>query len=115
MDSKKVYLTKTVLYGGKHHPPGSDPDWPEDIVDELIDKGAGKPVMDVRAGENEEQEAKKREELLWAASKAAEDGDVTGSGAPTVAAMEKILGYGVTGAERDEAWETLKQEQGSDA
>ncbi len=115
METKKVYLTKTVLYDGKHHLPGSDHDWPVEIVDELIEKQAGEPVLDVMAGVTEEQAGRKKEELLWAASKAAENGDLTGSGTPTVAAMEKILGYGVTGAERDEAWETIKQEQETDA
>ena len=114
-ETKKVFLTKTVLYDGKHHQPGSDHEWPADIVDELIDKGAGEPVMDVMAGVNAEQDARRMEELLWAASKAEEEGKITGTGAPTVAAMEEPLGYGVTGSERDEAWAVILKEREADA
>lgn len=34
----------------------------------------------------------------------------TGTGAPSVAVLEKILGYDVTAAERDAAWDAVRKE-----
>ncbi|WP_158406129.1 hypothetical protein [Desulfobacula toluolica] len=53
MAKKKILLTRTVVYGGKHYPPDSDHEWPEEIVDELIEKNAGEPVLDVVGGKEQ--------------------------------------------------------------
>lgn len=48
--------------------------------------------------------------LKDAARKAMEDGNTIGSGAPSIGAMEDILGADVTTAQRDAAWAALKEE-----
>lgn len=45
--------------------------------------------------------------LVMAAQQAMEDGSVTASGKPTVEAMEAILGYDITAADRDRAYAIL--------
>lgn len=48
-------------------------------------------------------------DVVRAAAQAIEDGQVTASGAPSVAAMEKILGFDVTAELRDLAWDEVKK------
>jgi len=48
--------------------------------------------------------------LIDAAKKAIEEGYVIGSGAPSIGAMEDIMGANVTTAQRDAAWEVVKKE-----
>jgi hypothetical protein len=110
METKKIILTNTVVYKGRHYPPDSEQDWPADVVDELIEKDAAELVLEV-AG----QDPQRKEKIIFAAQQAADEEKVTAAGVPTVSAIEEILGFGVTGAERDEAWETIQQEQESDA
>ena len=50
--------------------------------------------------------------LIDAAGQAIEDGNTIGSGAPSVEAMEDILGYDITAAQRDLAWEAWKAREG---
>jgi len=112
----------TVVYKGKHYPPDSDHEWPEDIVDELIEKDAGEPVLDVVGtkdqiedglSENDQSDLKRQTEVIFAAQEAIDNGQVIGSGAPDIKAMEKILGYDISAPERDAAWEILKKERGN--
>ena len=49
-------------------------------------------------------------ELLLAVYEAACAGEVTGSGKPSVQAVEKRLGRDITAADRDKAWEIVKPE-----
>lgn len=48
------------------------------------------------------------EDLAEAAGKAIEDGNTIASGAPSVEAMEEILGYSITSEQRAVAWAAWK-------
>lgn len=50
------------------------------------------------------------EELTAAAQKAIEDGNTIKSGAPSVPAMEEILGRNITPEQRNQAWASFQQE-----
>ncbi|MCP3943230.1 MAG: hypothetical protein GY710_17325 [Desulfobacteraceae bacterium] len=56
MATKKIILTKTVVYKGKHHRPDSVHEWPVKIVNEIIEKNAGDPVLDVVGTSNPKKE-----------------------------------------------------------
>ncbi len=120
--TKKIVLSKTVVYKRRHYPPESTHEWPEDIVDELIEKDAGEPILDVVGTknqtedgqrENEQPDLKRRTEIIFAAQEVIDNDQVIGSGAPDIKAMEKLLGYDISAPERDNAWEILKKEQGN--
>ncbi|MCP4683386.1 MAG: hypothetical protein GY864_13730 [Desulfobacterales bacterium] len=122
MKTKKILLTRTVVYKGKHYPPESDHEWPEDIVDELIEKDAGEPVLDVVGTKDQPEDdqledgqpdLKRQTEIVFAAQEVIDNDQVIGSGAPDIKAMEKLLGYDISAPERDNAWEILKKEQGN--
>ncbi len=53
--SVKIVLTKTVGYEGNHYPPGTVHEWPKDIADELIEKDAAEPVLDVKPAASEQE------------------------------------------------------------
>ena len=82
---------------------------------ELTPKGIEMEKAEKKAAEKaaaekkkaEKEKAEKAEKEKAAAAQAIDDGDVTGSGAPEVAAMVKILGYEITAAERNTAWKAL--------
>jgi len=46
--TKKIILLKTAVVEGKHYPPESIHVWAEKIANELIDKDAAEPVLDVK-------------------------------------------------------------------
>jgi len=58
--TKKIVLLKTVVYKGKHYPPGSEQNLPTDIADDLIEKKAAEPVMAVKL--EQEPEPKKNQD-----------------------------------------------------
>ncbi|NOX35893.1 MAG: hypothetical protein GXP56_19555 [Deltaproteobacteria bacterium] len=60
--TKKIILLKTVLYKGRHYPPGSEQNLPVDIVDDLIEKKAAEPVMAVKPEQEPEPEPKKNQD-----------------------------------------------------
>ena len=107
---KEIILSKTCCYNGRHYPPDSIQKWPESIADELIEKDAAEPVMDVRT----DRDPNRREKIIFAALDAIDNGDTIESGAPNIRAMEEILGFDITAEERDHAWETIKNEQKGD-
>jgi len=45
----KLYLKKSVILGGKMHPPEAEIDVSKKVCDQLIDAGAGVPMTEVRA------------------------------------------------------------------
>lgn len=49
MATKKILLTRTAVVKGRHFLPDPDKmyEFDADIVDELVDKNAGEPVMDL--------------------------------------------------------------------
>jgi len=49
MATKKILLNRTAVVKGKHHLPNPDKihEFDAEIVDELVDKNAGEPVMDL--------------------------------------------------------------------
>ena len=51
---KRIILTKTVVYKGKHYFPESEQNWPGDITDELIDKEAAEPVIEITAKQDDD-------------------------------------------------------------
>ncbi|MCG8639151.1 MAG: hypothetical protein MI862_05420 [Desulfobacterales bacterium] len=118
-DMKKIILIKSAGYLGKLYPPGSTQDWPKGIADELIDKEAADPVLnvaadtgpDTRSDADSETDVSRFERILFAVQDVIESGEVNKDGSPNVEAMEDLLGFNITAEERDKAWETLKNEQ----
>lgn len=114
--TKTIILTKSAYYNGRMYPPDTEQDWPEDIADELIEKDAAEPVMDVQPASGSLRSAledqKKKELIIFAAQDCIDNGDINKDKSPKVEVMEDILGFNITSAQRDEAWETLKREQG---
>ncbi|EMS79203.1 hypothetical protein [Desulfotignum phosphitoxidans] len=49
MATKKILLTRTAVVKGRHYLPDPDKlyEFDAEIVDELVDKNAGEPVMDL--------------------------------------------------------------------
>ncbi len=91
-----------------------------------LDNGNGDEPADDAAAETDEAaegaeaaavepEAEEMSDLAAAAGKAIEAGNTIGSGAPSVEAMEDILGRSITAAERDAAWKEWQQAQRDDA
>jgi len=104
---KKCILVKTCCYNGKHYPPGDTIyEWPESIVTELVEKDAAEPVLNVES----DSDPNRFERIIFAAQDAIDNEQTIESGAPSVKAMEEILGFDITADERDNAWETLKKE-----
>ena len=94
MKTRKIMLTRTAVVAGRHYFPDAVHEFPADIVDELIDKNAGEPVMDV-TGTRQEQEPyvpdpDLQPALLDAARQALARGETVKTGAPSVSAMEEI-------------------------
>jgi len=63
-----------------------------------------------KKAEKQESSIDKENELLLAVYEAACKGDITASGKPSVQAVEKILGWDISAADRDRAWEIVKKE-----
>ena len=125
MKKCEVIVIKTVQYGGKVYgpDPGKTVFFPESVAIEIIDKGLGKPVVPVAVKpaapepvvvnpEAGKAESFTMEDLVKAVGKAVEDGNVIGSGVPSVEALEDILGCQVSAEERDEAYDIWKQTTG---
>jgi hypothetical protein len=57
MATKKILLTRTAVVKGKHYLPDPDKihEFDADIVDELVDKNAGEPVLDLSCSRLEEE------------------------------------------------------------
>lgn len=118
-DTKKIILLKSAGYLGKLHLPGSTQDWPKGIADELIDKEAADPVLnvaadagpDTRSDAGSKTDDSRFEKIIFAVQDVIESGEVNKDGSPNVEAMEDLLGFNITAEERDKAWETLKNEQ----
>ncbi|WP_034624733.1 hypothetical protein [Desulfotignum balticum] len=55
MATKKILLTRTAVVNGKHYLPDPDKIYEFDakIADELVDKNAAEPVMDLPGGRQE--------------------------------------------------------------
>ncbi len=101
-------MLKTVIYKGKHYPPESDHEWPVDIVDELIEKNAAVPVMDVQPDPS--ADLQREEKIIFAVKdilEACGPGELNQDGSPKVEVIEEILGFDITAEERDLAWDTL--------
>ena len=116
-------MTKTIVYAGKHYPPGKEFSFPETIVDEIIDKNAGEPVLQVESFKDLQNPAPDKDhgqkeidlsksdpmdDYIIAAEQAVKAGLVTATGAPEVKAMEDILGCNITAEDRDAAWAAMK-------
>ncbi len=113
MKTRKIILLKTAVYKGKHYPPESDHDWPVNIVDELIEKDAAEPVMNVRPDPSVDPQ--RNDKIIFAVKDildAAGPGELNQDGSPKVEAVEEILEFDITAEERDQAWEILKKESG---
>ena len=114
MKNQKILLTRSVFFKGKQFLPDTVHDWPEDIVDELIDKNAGEPVMDVTGTQQEQgpyvPDPDLQPALLDAARQALARGEVVKSGAPSVSAMEEVLQTDISAEDRDWAWDVLLNE-----
>ena len=55
----KLYLKKSVILGGKMHPPEAEIDVSKKVCDQLIDAGAGVPMTEylaTKAAENSDPE-----------------------------------------------------------
>ena len=116
MKTRKIMLTRTAVVEGRHYFP--DPDivreFAADIVDELVDKNAGEPVMDMAATRPEQEpyvpDPDMQPALVEAARQALAQGDTVKTGAPSVAAMEKILGTDISTNDRAWAWDVIQSE-----
>ena len=115
--STKQITTKVVTYdkpGGDPKPPGASLSLGKDEADRMI--GRGHAIEATGAGAPAAEPAKKpKGDKLTAALVEAigglnkDDEDLwTGSGKPNVNALEAVLGYAVSAAERDGAWDTIK-------
>jgi len=49
MADKKIFLTRTVVYQSKHYQPDREYVFPGQIADEIIEKNAGEPVLEVKS------------------------------------------------------------------
>jgi hypothetical protein len=45
--TRKIFLLKTVVYQGKHYFPDAIVEWDAGITDDLIEKEAAEPCVDV--------------------------------------------------------------------
>lgn len=96
---------------GVAHPKGVT-EYPDDrFTEQEVIHLQAEPRLTVEIVEDEEQKDKPSlEEVMEAAKKAIEAGEVTSSGRPKVEAMAEILGENISAADRDEAFEKLTAE-----
>lgn len=100
----KLELIRTLMSKDGDKPPGTVIEVSKEEAARLISGLAAKPI-DESATEKGEPTLK---EIIAAARKAYEDGEVTSQGKPEVQAISDILGVKITGEQRDGAWEVIK-------
>lgn len=108
MKIKYLGPSPSVNVGGHGpHFKGKVVDYPDDVGEELLET-AKKQEFEAVGGGKTGVDPATAEEILEAAKKAIEAGDVTQDDKPTVEAIEKILGKNISAQERDEAWEEIR-------
>lgn len=87
-------------------------DHPQEILgDELPELAEDQAPTDGEQPEAEaEAEPDQASDIVAAARQAVAEGQTIASGAPSVDALQEILGRDVTSAERDEAWDSIMAE-----
>ncbi|MBN2060706.1 MAG: hypothetical protein JW882_09860 [Deltaproteobacteria bacterium] len=93
--------------------PKAPVEYPDDrFTEEDLEILKSEPMLTVEIIEDKGRKSSGNdEEIIEAAKKAAEAGEVTGSGKPKVEAIEAILGRSITASDRDSAWDKIQADQ----
>ena len=101
-DTRSFPVLSPIRFGGKTYEPGGGPiELTEELFEQLKGSGAiGLTPIDTAADRlAAERKANERAALIRAAIGKLTEADMTQAGKPKVAAVEKLVGFGVTAAE----------------
>jgi hypothetical protein len=114
MKIKYLGPSPSVNVGGfGPHPKDAVVDYPDEVAEELLATSKKQKFEAVDSGSRPPEPATP-EEILEAAKKVIEAGDVTQDSKPKTEAIMEILGKKVSASERDEAWEKIEAEKEGD-
>ena len=108
----KIKIISNVIIDGRVVSPGSEQ--ARQIEQNDFDDAQGQNLIRIGCAcriSDPDKDSVNLTDLIQAAELAIEQDRVTKDGLPEVKAMEEILGYDITAAQRDQAFEALKVEE----